>query len=96
MQPTSPRTHTKGTSRKFMVLAIMPMRMWIQLPRFFTEEMPPRGPLELWLQHARCCSLAMGAEVEVISPGKIFMTRGWARGRPRLLRGGGPRHPFRV
>ena len=25
----------------------------------------------------RCYSLATGPEVEVVSPGKIFMTRGW-------------------
>ena len=39
--------------------------------------MPPRGPLELWPQHADCDAPATGAEVEVVSPGKIFMTRGW-------------------
>ena len=39
--------------------------------------MPPRGPLELWLQHAECDAPATGEEVEVVSPGKIFMTRGW-------------------
>ena len=35
------------------------------------------GPLELWLQHAGWCILATGAEVEVVPPGGIFMTRGW-------------------
>ena len=40
--------------------------------------MPPRGPLELWLQHTDCDAPATGAEVEVVSPGKIFMTRGWS------------------
>ena len=39
--------------------------------------MPPRGPLELWLQHADCGAPATGAEVEVVAPGKVFMTRGW-------------------
>ena len=38
---------------------------------------PPRGPHELWLQHADCDAPATGAEVEAVSPGKIFMTRGW-------------------
>ena len=33
----------------------------------------------MWLQHAGCCSLATGAEVEVVPPGKIFMTRGWGK-----------------
>ena len=39
--------------------------------------MPPRGPLELWLQHADCGTPATGAEVEVVAPGKVYMTRGW-------------------
>ena len=39
--------------------------------------MPPSGALELWLQHADCSSVATGAEVAVIAPGKVFMTRGW-------------------
>ena len=39
--------------------------------------MPPRGPLELWLQHAECDAPATRAEVEVVCSGKIFMTHGW-------------------
>ena len=39
--------------------------------------MPPRGPLELWLQHAGWDAPATRAEVEVVSFGKIFMTYGW-------------------
>ena len=39
--------------------------------------MPLRGPLELWLQHADCDAPATRAEVEAVSTGKIFMTRGW-------------------
>ena len=39
--------------------------------------MPLRGHLELWLQHADCDAPATGAEVETVSLGKIFMTRGW-------------------
>ena len=31
----------------------------------------------MWLQHAGCCSLATGAEVEAVPLGGIFMTRGW-------------------
>ena len=33
--------------------------------------------MELWLHHAGCRSLATGAEVEVVPPGDVFMTRGW-------------------
>ena len=39
--------------------------------------MPPRGPLELWLQHADCSAPATGAEIEAVPTGKIFMTHGW-------------------
>ena len=59
-----------------MVWAAMAPCTWIRFPQFFAEEMPPRGPLELWLQHTECDAPATGAEVEVVSSGKIFMTRG--------------------
>ena len=55
----------------------MPPSSWICFPRFFSDVMPPRGPLELWLQHADCVAPATGAEVEAVSTGQIFMTRGW-------------------
>ena len=55
----------------------MPPRSWIRFLRFFSDVMPPRGPLELWLQHADCSAPATGAEIEVVPTGKIFMTRGW-------------------
>ena len=35
--------------------------------------------MELWLQHADCSTLATGAEVEVVAPGKVYMTRGWGK-----------------
>ena len=35
-------------------------------------------PLELWLQHAGCSTLATEAEVAVVAPGEVFMTRGWS------------------
>ena len=35
------------------------------------------GSLKLWLQHAECDAPTTGAEVELVYPGKIFMTRGW-------------------
>ena len=55
----------------------MPPRTWIRFPQLFAAGMPPRGPLEPWLQHAECDTPATGAEIEVVSPGKIFMTRRW-------------------
>ena len=59
------------------LLAAMPPSSWICLPFSFAFEIPPRGPLELWLQHADCSTPATGAEVEVVAPGKVYMTRGW-------------------
>ena len=69
--------HAADSSRELVLWAAMPPSTWIRFPSFFSAEMPPRGPLELWLQHADFDALATGAEVEVVSPGKIFMTRGW-------------------
>ena len=34
--------------------------------------------MELWLQHAGCSTLATEAEVAVVAPGEVFMTRGWS------------------
>ena len=77
MRAAAPGTHAEGSSRELVVWVAMPPRTWIRFSPFFTGEMPPRGPLELWLQHTECDTPAMGAEVEVVSPGKIFMTRRW-------------------
>ena len=65
------------SSREFVMWAAMPPRTWIRFPQFFSTEMPLRGPLELWLQHADCDAPATREEVEAVSPGKIFITRGW-------------------
>ena len=75
--PPGSHTHAEGAARELVVWAAMLPRKWIQLPRFFAEEIQPRGPVELWLQHAGCCSQATKVEVEVVPPGDIFMTRGW-------------------
>ena len=50
--------------------------------------MPLTGALELWLQHADCSTLAIGAEVAVVAVGKVFMTRGWGE-IARVCRTGG-------
>ena len=55
----------------------MPPSSWIRFLSFFAFEMPPRGPLELWLQHSDSSAPATGAEIEVVPTGQIFMTRGW-------------------
>ena len=58
-------------------MGVMPPSSWIHFPHFFSDVMPPRGPLELWLQHADCSAQATAAEIEAVPTGKILMTRGW-------------------
>ena len=66
-----------NSSRELVLHAAMPPSSWICLPASFAFKIPPRGPRELWLQHADCRTPATEAEVEVVAPGKVFMTRGW-------------------
>ena len=75
----APGAHAADSSRELVMWAAMPPRTWILFLQFFSAEMPPRAPLELWLQHVDCDAPATGAEVEVVSSGKIFMTRGWGQ-----------------
>ena len=44
-----PGVHAEGSSRELVLHAAMPPRSWIRLPPSFAFEIPPRGPLELWL-----------------------------------------------
>jgi len=55
----------------------MPPQSWIRLPPFFASIIPQGELLELWLQHAGCNALATEAEVVVVAPGEVYMTRGW-------------------
>lgn len=73
----APGAHAADSSHELVLHAVMPPSTWIRFPSFFATKMPPMGPLELWMQHANCGAPATGAEVEVVAPGKVFMTRGW-------------------
>ena len=75
--PPCSRTHAEGTAHEFVVWVAMPPRTWIRLPRSFAREIPPRGPVELWLLRDGCYGQASEVEVEVIDSGDVFMTRGW-------------------
>ena len=55
VRPPPSRTHAEGSAREFMVWAATPPHTWIRLPGPFAREIPPRGPVELWLQHDGCC-----------------------------------------
>ena len=72
-----PGVHAEGSCREFVLHAAMPPKSWIRLPSFFASAVPQGEPLGLWLQHAGCSTLATGAEVAVVAPGEVFMTRGW-------------------
>ena len=85
----APGVHVADSSRELVLHAAMPPSTWIRFPLFFATEMPPRGPLELWLQHADCGAPATGAEVKVVALGKVFMTRGWGE-VARVCRTGAP------
>ena len=74
-----PRVHVEASSRELVLHAAMPPRSWIRLPPSFAFEIPPRGPFKLWLQHGDCQTPATEADVEVVAPGKVFMTRGWGK-----------------
>ena len=88
MHVVAPRVHAEGSSCELVLHTAMPPRSWIRLPPSFAFEIPPRGPLELWLQHADCSTPTTGAEVEVVAPGKVNMTRGWGE-ISRVCRTGG-------
>ena len=60
-----------------MLHAATPPKSWIRLPSFFASVVRQGEPLGLWLQHASCGTLATEAEIAVVAPGEVFMTRGW-------------------
>ena len=66
-----PGVHTEGSSREFVLRVAIPLQSWIRLPPFFASIIPQGEPLELWLQHAGCSTLATEAEVAVVAPGEI-------------------------
>ena len=53
--PAEPWTQDEGSSRELMVWAAMSSHTWIRLARSFVREIPQRRPVDLWLQHNRCC-----------------------------------------
>lgn len=88
VRAVAPRVHATDSSHELVLHAAMPPSSWIRFPPFFAFEMPSRGPLELRLQHADCGTPATGAEVKVVAPGKVYMTRGWGE-IARVCRTGG-------
>ena len=69
IRTVAPGTHAADSSRELVLWAAMLPSTWIRFPRFFSDVMPPRGPLELWLQHADCDAPATGGEDKAVSTG---------------------------
>ena len=61
MRAVAPGIHAADSSRELALWAPMPPSSWIRFPQFFSNVMPPRGPLKLWLQHADCNAPATGS-----------------------------------
>ena len=76
-RPPQPRFHASEVLLEFIVWSEDPAGSWLQLPRFFTDELPASGPGGLWLQADDCCSRASWVTVEVSVPGNIALARGW-------------------
>ena len=76
-RPPRPRFHSAEVSPEFVVWSENPAGNWLQLPRFFVDELPAPGPGGLWLQADGCCSKASWVAVETSAAGNIALARGW-------------------
>ena len=76
-RPPRPRFHSAEVLPEFVVWLENPTGNWLQLPRFFANELPAAGPGRLWLQADSCCSRASLVAVEVSVAGNIALARGW-------------------
>ena len=76
-RPPRRRFHASEVLPEFVVWSEDPAGSWLQLPRFFADELPASGPGGLWLQADGCCSRASWVAVEVSVAGNIALARGW-------------------
>ena len=76
-RPPRSRFHTAEVSPEFVVWSENPAGNWLQLPRFFVDELPASGPGGLWLQADGCCSKASWVAVETSAAGNVALARGW-------------------
>ena len=76
-RPPRPRFHSAEVLPEFVVWSENPAGNWLQLPRFFANELPASGPGGLWLQADGCCSRASWVAVEFSVEGNIALPRGW-------------------
>ena len=75
--PPRPCFHSAEVSPEFVVWSENPAGNWLQLPRFFVDELPAPGLGGLWLQADGCCSKASWVAVETSAPGNIALARDW-------------------
>ena len=75
-RPPRPCLHTTEVSPEFVVWSENSAGNWLQLPRFFVDELPTPGPGGLWLQADGCCSQASWVAVETSAAGNIALARG--------------------
>ena len=76
-RPPRPRFHSAEVLPEFVVWSEIPACNWLQLPHFFTDELPASGPGGLWLQADGCWSRASWVAVEVSVAGNIALAHGW-------------------
>ena len=76
-RPPRPRFHTVEVLPEFVVWSENPAGNWLQLPRFFVDELPTSGPGGLWLLADGCCSKASWVAVETSAAGNIALASGW-------------------
>ena len=68
--------HSVEVLPEFVVWSENPVGAWLELPRFFVDELPATGAGGLWLQADSCCSRASWVAVEVSVAGNVALARG--------------------
>ena len=76
-RPPRPCFHSAEVLPEFIVWSENPAGNWLQLPRFFADELSAAGPSGLWLQAVGYYSRASWGAVEVSATGNIALARGW-------------------
>ena len=74
-----PRFHSAEVLPGFVVWLENLAGNWLQLPRFFVDELLAPGPGGFWLQADGCCSKASWVVVETSAMGNIALARGLRR-----------------
>ena len=76
-RPSRPCFHSAEVLPELVVWSENSAGTWLQLPRFFADELPASGPGGLWLQTDGCCNKASWVAVATSAAVNIAMARGW-------------------